>query len=99
MNQQELLNQIAFAFADATWPHDGPPEEIDIQNALQIADDLFLRYDETVKYELSKLMSLVVGAGEHLDKRVLCKLIDFVDVEFDDQEGTNDPLKSAKLFS
>jgi len=97
MDAQTLTTETMAAFADARWPHDSPPEVIEPGNALEVADDLLLYSDETKKYELPRLMCLAINSAKSpLRDRLLCRLIEFTDVDFDDPEGTNDLLKEAK---
>jgi hypothetical protein len=97
MDAQSLAAETVAAFSDACWPHRSPPEVIEPTNALQIVDELFLYSDETKKYELPRLMCLAITTPESaLRNRLLCRLIEFMDVDFDDPEGTNHLLKEAK---
>lgn len=85
------------AFAGTRWPHDSPPEVIEPSDALQVADELFRVSDATKKYELPRLMCLAITSLESSQREhLLCRLIEFMDVDFDDPEGTNDLLKEAK---
>jgi hypothetical protein len=99
MNAGELTSQLGTAFGDAPWPHASPPEEIGGDNALRLAEELFLISDATKKFELPRLMCFATsleGSQSHLNNRLLCRLIEFLDVAFHDPDGTNDLLISAK---
>jgi hypothetical protein len=97
MDAQILMAETIAAFADVPWPHDPPPEVIEPGNALKVAGDLFLYSDDTKKYELPRLMCLAITSIESpLRSRLLCRLIEFMDVDFDDPERTNNLLKDAK---
>ena len=94
---ESVRAMIAATFSGSRWPHPGPPEEINPENARDIARELFLFSDETKKYELPKLMSLAIASGNAgASKELIRTLLEFLDVEFDDPEGTNDELKKAK---
>jgi len=94
---EKLATELTIAFSDAIWPHDSPPEDIDVSNALQIADELFLVSDATKKFELPRLMSLAIRIKPSvLRDRLMFLLVEFLDVDFDDPGGTNDLLKAAK---
>jgi hypothetical protein len=93
----KLVAELTAAFGDAFWPHNSPPEDIDVSNALQVAEELFLVSDATKKFELPRLMSLAIRIEPSvLRSRVLFLLIEFLDVDFDDPDGTNDLLKETK---
>src|SRR6266498_1873199 len=97
-NCNEITQRIMAAFAEVPWPygsavHINTPEE-----AMAELEDILLRSDEAMKYMLPRIMCVAVTAAKPpLLERLLSRLLEFLDVDFYDPEGTNNPLKQAKL--
>lgn len=102
MSVETLVKQIDAAFADVPWLYGETPSPFTPESAAKALEDIFLTTDGVKKYELPRMLCVAVTRAEPpLRERLLCRLIEFLDVDFHDPQMTNEPLKEArrKTFS
>ena len=93
-NVEALTKEISAAFAHVPWPYEVPAENLTPANALEIMEEIFLISDSDKQYELPRIMSVAITeAPSPLLKKLLCRVIEFLDADFYDPDQTNDFLK------
>jgi hypothetical protein len=101
-NLEALTQKIYAAFADVPWLYEVPAENLTPADALEVIEEIFLISDSDKHYELPRIMSVTITeAKPPLLKKLLCRLIEFLDADFYDPDETNDFLKKRnfEMFS
>ena len=96
MTKESLAKQLLDAFARVTVDASvtvSSPEEGE-----ECLEQFFALEDEVKKWLLPRLMILALSLSDNKRRRkYFSRLIEFLDVDFDDVSGCNGPLKSAQM--
>jgi hypothetical protein len=97
MDRDGLILEIEKAFSDVPWLYESSPEILTPEATERIVDEFYLMSDEDKHYELPRALCVAITeAKPPLQERLLCSLIEFMDVDFFDPGKSDDLLKEAK---